>query len=157
MSVCLSVVSVVCCCDELITRPEESYGVWCVVVCDLETSRIRCNNQYFNPINPHGWNVANHVLSLSEMVSPFKSRRLFFAPRVVKLLTLYVAYTVCHCLCPTTDMVFPCHGDGLCSLWGRNVFCVYNLYECRSWKCQDALCSWNKLLKLYFFCEFTFK
>jgi len=26
-------------CDELITRPEESYGLWCVV-CDLETSRI---------------------------------------------------------------------------------------------------------------------
>ena len=28
-------------CDELITRPEESYRLWCVVVCDLETSRIR--------------------------------------------------------------------------------------------------------------------
>ena len=27
-------------CDELITRPEESYRVWCVVVCDLETLRI---------------------------------------------------------------------------------------------------------------------
>jgi len=26
--------------DELITRPEESYRLWCVVVCDLETSRI---------------------------------------------------------------------------------------------------------------------
>ena len=26
-------------CDELITRPEESYRLWCVVVCDLETSR----------------------------------------------------------------------------------------------------------------------
>ena len=24
------------CCDELITRPEESYRLWCVVVCDLE-------------------------------------------------------------------------------------------------------------------------
>jgi len=24
-------------CDELITRPEESYWLWCVVVCDLET------------------------------------------------------------------------------------------------------------------------
>jgi hypothetical protein len=24
-------------CDELITRPEESYRLWCVVVCDLET------------------------------------------------------------------------------------------------------------------------
>jgi hypothetical protein len=25
-------------CDELITRPEESYRLWRVVVCDLETS-----------------------------------------------------------------------------------------------------------------------
>jgi len=28
-------------CDELITRPEESYRLWCVVVCDLENSRMR--------------------------------------------------------------------------------------------------------------------
>jgi len=27
--------------DELITRPEESYRLWCVVVCDIETSRMR--------------------------------------------------------------------------------------------------------------------
>ena len=27
-------------CDKLITRPEESYRLCCVVVCDLETSRI---------------------------------------------------------------------------------------------------------------------
>ena len=27
-------------CDEPITHPEESYRLWCVVVCDLETSRI---------------------------------------------------------------------------------------------------------------------
>jgi hypothetical protein len=27
-------------CDELITRPKESYRLCCVVVCDLETSRI---------------------------------------------------------------------------------------------------------------------
>jgi len=27
-------------CDELITRPEECYRLCCVVVCDLETSRI---------------------------------------------------------------------------------------------------------------------
>jgi len=40
---CLSVVK--CCvlsggglCDEVITRPEESYRLWCVVVCDLENS-----------------------------------------------------------------------------------------------------------------------
>jgi len=28
-------------CDELITRPEESYRLCCVVVCDLETWRMR--------------------------------------------------------------------------------------------------------------------
>ena len=27
-------------CDELITRPGGSYRLWCIVVCDLETSRI---------------------------------------------------------------------------------------------------------------------
>jgi len=28
-------------CDELITRLEESYRLWCIVVCDLETSWMR--------------------------------------------------------------------------------------------------------------------
>ena len=28
-------------CDELITRPEESYRLWRVVVCDLVTSKMR--------------------------------------------------------------------------------------------------------------------
>ena len=41
----LSVVSVVLSgrglCDELITRPEESYRLWCVVVCELEASWMR--------------------------------------------------------------------------------------------------------------------
>ena len=33
-------------CDELITRPEESYRLWCVVVCDLKTSRIGAPHIY---------------------------------------------------------------------------------------------------------------
>jgi len=28
-------------CDGLITRPEESYRLWCVVACDQETSKLR--------------------------------------------------------------------------------------------------------------------
>jgi len=40
MSVCC-VLSDTGLCDELITCPEESYRLWCVVVCDLETSWIR--------------------------------------------------------------------------------------------------------------------
>ena len=37
-------------CDELITRPEESYRLWCVVVCDLETSRLGA---------PHIYDISN--------------------------------------------------------------------------------------------------
>ena len=41
--------SVVCCevevSDELITRPEESYRQWCVVVCDQETTKIFVNEE----------------------------------------------------------------------------------------------------------------
>ena len=33
-------------CDELIARPEESYRLWCVDVCDLETSRIGAPYMY---------------------------------------------------------------------------------------------------------------
>jgi len=33
-------------CDELITRPEESYRLCCVVVCDLETSKIGAPHIY---------------------------------------------------------------------------------------------------------------
>jgi hypothetical protein len=32
-------------CDELITRPEESYRLGCVVVCDLETTKIVVNEE----------------------------------------------------------------------------------------------------------------
>ena len=34
-------------CDELITRPEESYRLWSVVVCDLETSRREANGPHW--------------------------------------------------------------------------------------------------------------
>jgi len=33
-------------CDELITRPKESYRLCCVVVCDLETSRVGASYIY---------------------------------------------------------------------------------------------------------------
>ena len=43
VSVCCEccVLSEKCLCDELITRPEESYRLWYVVVCDLKTSWMR--------------------------------------------------------------------------------------------------------------------
>ena len=45
-------------CDELITRPEESYRLWCVVVCDLENLRneeamTRVGSQRHKKKNPN--------------------------------------------------------------------------------------------------------
>jgi hypothetical protein len=39
--------------DDLINRPEESYRLWCVVVCDLETTRMRTPWSALGPA-PHG-------------------------------------------------------------------------------------------------------
>ena len=53
-------------CDELITRPEESYRLWCVVVCDQETSK---NEEAMARVGPQRhkkqtcmWGVYNYVL-----------------------------------------------------------------------------------------------
>ena len=68
-------------CDELITRPKESYRLWCVVGCDLETSRIgapyiydisslRVKDSYSQPVGPlHGavlksWPCKRGIISL---------------------------------------------------------------------------------------------
>jgi hypothetical protein len=47
-------------CDELITRPEESYRLCCVVVCDLETSRIAA--PYIYDISHLRVNLVQHQL-----------------------------------------------------------------------------------------------
>jgi hypothetical protein len=69
----LCVLSVRGLCDELITRPEESYRLWCVVLCDLETSWMRrpwptvgcCfkNTQYVQY-----WNKKTHLLQSETFV-----------------------------------------------------------------------------------------
>jgi hypothetical protein len=57
MSVCCDycVLSARGLCNELITRPEESYRLWCVVVCDLEISWMRRSlpTGGFAPKNKH--------------------------------------------------------------------------------------------------------
>jgi hypothetical protein len=70
-------------CDEVITRPEESYRLWCVVVCDLENlknekamtcvgsqshrkNKLHLVGYFHNYIMMHGLtNKCNSVLSLT--------------------------------------------------------------------------------------------
>jgi hypothetical protein len=49
-------------CDELITRPEESYRLCCIVVCDLETSRIVSQYKYMYDINSLRFNDLTLIL-----------------------------------------------------------------------------------------------
>jgi len=37
-------------CDELITRPEESYRLWCVDVCDLENITLMNEDEGQDPL-----------------------------------------------------------------------------------------------------------
>ena len=48
-------------CDELVTRPEEFYRLCCVVVCDLETSRIG---------SPYIYDISSLTVKLVEIQLP---------------------------------------------------------------------------------------
>jgi len=50
-------------CDELITRPEESYRLCCVVVCDIETSRIGAPYIYICDISSLRVNATSGILT----------------------------------------------------------------------------------------------
>ena len=69
-------------CDELITRPEESYLLCCVVVCDLETSRMG----------------APYIYDISRLRVKSSKRIFFLILCVFKLSFLYSNYS----------MTFPC-------------------------------------------------
>jgi len=49
-------------CDELITRPEESYRLCCVVVCELETSRMGAPYIYIYDISSLKFNNLTLIL-----------------------------------------------------------------------------------------------
>ena len=66
-------------CDELIIRPEESYRLWCVVVCDLETTKILVNKEeakaQWGTIAPR--DVACHLHLISQ-VTAIEFLRIFY-------------------------------------------------------------------------------
>jgi len=54
-------------CDEPITRPEESYRLCCVVVCDLETSRMDAPYVYDISRLRVNLNVINNLLMTTQV------------------------------------------------------------------------------------------
>jgi hypothetical protein len=57
-------------CDELITCPKESYRLWCVVVCDLETSRMRRSwSALGRSATGTIWSITFSISSLRDIIS----------------------------------------------------------------------------------------
>ena len=50
-------------CDELITRPEKSYRLWCVVVCDRGKKKTLMNEEPY-PINMIELNIGDTPLDV---------------------------------------------------------------------------------------------
>jgi len=56
-------------CDELITRPEESYRLWCVVVCDLENLK---NEETMTRVGSQGHSKKNGRVKIKQTVKNVK-------------------------------------------------------------------------------------
>jgi len=78
-------------CDELITRPEESYQLWCVVVCGLGTSRMR------RPCPALGRSATAKKKCLQRL--PYIQR---FIWSKLSNFTLFFPYTVTFCVATKT-------------------------------------------------------
>jgi len=71
-------------CDELITRPEESYRLCCVVVCDLETSRMGA---------PYIYNISRVRVKHAALSLFFSSKcRLFHNATFFGSCTIYILH-----------------------------------------------------------------
>ena len=75
-------------CDELITRPEESYRLSCVVVCDLETSRMGA--AYIYDISH--LRVKFGECMLLYMMSRVYMSRVYLMSRVYMMSRVYIMY-----------------------------------------------------------------
>jgi len=84
-------------CDELITRPEESYRLCCVVVCDLETSRMGA--PYIYDISRLRVNVTIILAPKAFIASNNRTLRMF-----IFALYLFLSFSTFHQFRPMTDV-----------------------------------------------------
>jgi hypothetical protein len=87
-------------CDELITRPEESYRLCCVVVCDLETSTIGV---------PYIYDISSLRVKQEASLSPRSGPDVREVTKVGYVLNRHLLYA-CH-----TNRPFLRYSSGRCS------------------------------------------
>jgi len=82
-------------CNELITRPEESYRLWCVVVCDEETSLMR---RSWPALGRSATGKKIYIYFLLHFLSPFLVLRLPASFSVFCCINFF--YCLCVFVCP---------------------------------------------------------
>jgi len=73
-------------CDKLIISPEESYRLWCVVVCDLETSWMR------RPWPTGGCYAKNKQTNKQTNKQSFRNRTTATLPNFWRTATMHIQY-----------------------------------------------------------------
>jgi len=85
-------------CDELITRPEESYRLCCVVVCDLETSRIGAPYIYIYDVSNLRVKVCHRILQVSSNLKNICCSRCPQKKKVLKVIFREKHFSESHIL-----------------------------------------------------------
>src|SRR5215475_5123453 len=79
-------------CDELITRPEESYRLWCVIVCDLENLK---NEEAMTSVGLQRHSTKKSLINSSFISILHVSSLSFVGPKI--LLNIFLSNTINLC------------------------------------------------------------
>ena len=101
-------------CDGLITRPEESYRMWRVVMCDQETSKTRRLKPAtvlwkYNHSNARKTNNNKHPC-VTEWVSPrlYIYIYIYVCVCVCVCVCVWIRMRVCVCVCVCSSIIYMC-------------------------------------------------
>ena len=123
-----------CICDELITRPEESYRLWCVVVCDLENFKneealTRFGSQRHRKKDTFRWTL--HSVKILFRFSPPRSAKTYY------LQELSILSITCSQICLSLTLVDLQLDEQNSCLFTCNTF-IKILYMFRALPCSSS-------------------
>jgi len=74
-------------CDQLITCPEESYRLWCFVVCDLETSFLRSQTSIVIELK-----IGGHRMYLLHAINSDRQHNCWMSSDRLQYIHIYIIY-----------------------------------------------------------------
>ena len=101
-------------CDEVITRPEESYRLWCVIECDLETSGM--GSPWPTGDSFAKWKEINYICQIqyfSTIVNTqnVQDTNLYLSNSYIGWLDITIEFSTKPSRDPTSDTTLSCFGS----------------------------------------------